>query len=65
MMIQKISIKNEPIKYVQQEPYVGDDAIWMPVETYVPEGCCSSYKSIMTKEMFIEAYNKWIKDEER
>ena len=50
-------------KYIQQHPYVGDDGIYTPVESYVPEGCAGAYKLIMTKEMFVEAYNKWIKGE--
>lgn len=54
--------KIEITKYVEQLPYVNDDGIYMPLNTYVPEGCASSYKCIMTKEMFVEAYNKWIKN---
>lgn len=49
--------------YVKQKPYVGDDAIYVPCEEYVPEGCASIYKAIITKELFVEAYNKWIKGE--
>lgn len=49
--------------YIKQEPYVGDDAIYIPCEAYVPEGCASNYKAIITKELFVEAYNKWIKTE--
>ncbi len=52
----------EPV-YVKQEPRVDDDGIWMPYEEYVPEGCASNYKLIMSKEMFVAAYNKWIKGE--
>lgn len=48
-------------KYVKQKPYVGDDGIYVPVEAYVPEGFVSAYKCIITKEMFVEAYNKYIK----
>lgn len=47
-------------KYIKQEPYVGDDGIYVPCEEYVEEGCLSAYKCVLTKEMFIEAYNKWI-----
>jgi hypothetical protein len=36
----------------------------MPYQEYVPEGCASAYKLVMSKEMFVEAYNKWIKGEE-
>ena len=48
-------------KYIKQEPYVDDYGIHMPVNEYVPEGAVSMYRCVMTKEMFVEAYNKWIK----
>ena len=54
---------NKPV-YIKQDPYVGENGIYVPCEAYVPEGCVSSYKCVLTKEMFVEAYNKWIKDEE-
>ena len=47
-------------RYVEQKPYVGEDGIYVPVEPYVREGCASAYRCIMTKEMFIEAYTKYI-----
>lgn len=50
-------------RYIRQEPYVGDDGIYVPDKEYVPEGCVSTYRCVMTKEMFVEAYNKWIKSE--
>lgn len=49
--------------YIKQKPYVDDYGIYVPVEEYVPEGSPAIYKCVMTKEMFIEAYNKWIKGE--
>lgn len=49
--------------YIKQEPYVDEDGIYIPLEPYVPEGCASTYKCIMTKEIFVEAYNKWIKND--
>lgn len=49
--------------YIKQEPYVGEDGIYIPLQAYVPEGCSCVYKCVMTKEMFIEAYNKWIKND--
>lgn len=49
-------------EYIKQEPYVGDDGIYVPVNAYMPAGCTGLYKLVMTKEMFIEAYNKWIKE---
>ena len=48
--------------YVKQNPYVDDNGIWMPYQEYAPEGCASVYKLVMSKEMFVEAYNKWIKN---
>lgn len=48
--------------YIKQEPYVGEDGIYMPLEWYVREGTQSAYQCMLTKEMFVEAYNKWIKD---
>lgn len=47
--------------YVKQEPYVDDYGIHVPEKEYVPQGTCGIYKCIMTKEMFVEAYNKWVK----
>lgn len=48
--------------YIRQKPYVGDDGIYVPVHEYVPEGTESMYTCVMTREMFVEAYNKWIKN---
>lgn len=48
--------------YIKQHPYVWEDGIYVPCEDYVEEGCVSAYKCILTKEMFVEAYDKWIKD---
>lgn len=47
-------------RYIRQEPYVDDHGIYVPDKEYVPEGCESTYRCVMTKEMFVEAYNKWI-----
>ena len=49
--------------YIEQKPYVDDTGIYVPLEPYVKEGDASYYKCVMTKEMFVEAYNKWIKNE--
>lgn len=50
---------------VKCHPYVGDDGIYVPCKDYVPAGCAATYKMILSKEMFVEAYNKWIKGEEQ
>jgi hypothetical protein len=49
--------------YIKQEPYINDEGIWVPYEEYVPEGCAANYKLLMSRELFIEAYNKWIRKE--
>ena len=49
--------------YMKQYPYVDDTGIYAPCEEYVQEGTASNYKLVISKEMFIEAYNKWIKGE--
>lgn len=49
--------------WVKQEPYVREDGIYMPIEEYVLEGCTGIYKKLISKELFVEAYNKWIKGE--
>lgn len=48
--------------YIKQHPYVGEDGIYVPLEPYAPEGQASAYQCLLTKEMFVEAYNKWIKE---
>lgn len=50
-------------RYIKQEPYVGENGIYVPVNEYVPEGSASMYKCVMTKKMFVEAYEKWIESE--
>lgn len=52
-----------PAIEVKQEPRIDDKGIWMPVHEYVPENMVSAYRLLISKEMFIEAYNKWIKGE--
>ena len=55
--------KISPVVEVKQEPYVDDKGIWIPVHEYMPENMVSAYRLVLSKEMFIEAYNKWIKGE--
>lgn len=54
------SIPIKPINYIKQEPYINDTGIWIPTEEYVPEGYASTYRCLITKELFVEAFNKWI-----
>lgn len=55
--------KISPVVYMKQEPYISDKGIWAPVHEYMPEGMASNYRLVISKEMFVEAYNKWIKGE--
>ena len=48
------------IKYVKQYPYVGEDGIYVPCQEYAQEGY-GFHHLLISKEMFVEAYNKWIK----
>ena len=52
----------EPV-YVKQEPFVGECGIYIPDKEYVREDCAGYYKMVLSREMFVEAYNKWIKGE--
>ena len=46
--------------YIKQEPYIDNEGIWIPVQEYVPAGYASTYRCLITKELFVEAFNKWI-----
>lgn len=61
MIFQPINLERSV--YIRQKPYVDDDGIWIPYEEYAPQGCASEYRLVMSKDMFVEAYNKWIKGE--
>jgi hypothetical protein len=58
-----LKVRIDKPKYIKQEPYVGENGIYVPCIDYVSEGTSSIYRCILTKEMFVEAYNKWIKEE--
>lgn len=49
--------------YVKQKPFVDNEGIYVPINEYVHEGSVSNYRCLITKEMFVEAYNKWIKEQ--
>lgn len=56
----RFSSPPHPKTYIKQEPYIGEDGIYIPLNPYVEEGLASSYKMFLSKELFVEAYNKWI-----
>ena len=42
------------------EPYVGEDAIYIPCNEYVYEGTETMYQQLITKELFQEAFKEYI-----
>lgn len=42
------------------EPYVDEDAIYMPVHEFEYEGVPTTYVKFMTKELFQEAFKEYI-----
>ena len=42
------------------EPYVGDDAIYIPKHRYIYEGTPIEYEVFMKKEIFQEAFKEYI-----
>ena len=59
----EFSTIKEPV-YVQCNPYVGADGIYIPVQSYVSEDTMPAYRLLISKDMFVEVYNKWIKGED-
>lgn len=53
---------NELIVWLKTQPKIDDEGIWMPANDFVPEGCETGYKLVMSKDMFVEAYNRWVKE---
>lgn len=49
------------VRFIKQEPYVDEHGIYESIDAYAQEGYASAYRCVMTKEMFVEVYNKWIK----
>ena len=43
-------------------PYVDDKGIWIPLSPYANDKVASDYKLLISKEMFVEAYNRYIRD---
>lgn len=55
----------QKINYIKLEPYVNGEGIWFPCEEYGVEGMSHAYKCLITKELFVEAYEKWIKNDSK
>lgn len=43
-------------------PIIDDEGIWIPLNDFVCEGTDTRYKLVITKDIFVEAYNRWIKE---
>lgn len=54
---ENIEVKTLTLDGDTYSPYVGDDGIYAP--TYL--GSSIYYQCVVPKELFVEAYNKWIK----
>ena len=50
-------------KWVKNEPLVNNEGIFIPVHPYSRDGEATAYQLIMTKEMFQEAYRRFIIEE--
>ena len=46
--------------YVPTKPMITDEGIFLPLVDSVREGTEPYYKLVMSKDMFIEAYTRWI-----
>ena len=53
-------VKEDMETYCKQNPYVDDDGIYVPLQDRVKVGTMSAYKNLIPKEIFVEAYEKWI-----
>ena len=46
--------------YIPTKPMITDEGIFLPLVDSVREGTEPYYKLVMSKDMFIEAYTRWI-----
>ena len=51
-------------EWIKNKPYVGEDGIYEPCVEYTEKGTASSYKLIIPKEIFIEAFEKFCKHQD-
>lgn len=50
-------------EWVQNKPYIDDEGLNVPLNQYSLKGTMSCYKQLISKELFIEMYHRWIKGE--
>ena len=58
-----ILINTKPRELIKLEPRVSEDGIYVPIEEYVYDDQPRHYRCVMTKEIFVEAYKKYILEE--
>ena len=58
-----VLISTKPRKLIKLEPRVSEDGIYVPIEEYVYDDQPKDYRRVMTKELFVEAYKKYILEE--
>lgn len=54
--------RSDTNEFIKLEPRVDDQGIWIPVGPYCRSGDSPTYQMVMSKEMFVEAYNRYIKN---
>lgn len=52
---------NHIVTWEKTKSKIDDEGIWEPKVDFVLRGSTPDYKLIIPKDMFIEAYNRWIK----
>lgn len=55
-----IIIQTEKPRLIKLSPKIDEDGIYVPISEYVYSNEPQDYRCIMTKEMFVEAYKKYI-----
>lgn len=55
-----ILFKNFEKDFRHTEPYIAEDGIYMPEREYEYEGMPTTYRMVMSKEMFQEAFREYI-----
>lgn len=48
------------VEFTTHEPYINDDGIYIPMYPETPKGTDTPYQLVMTREMFVEAYDRYI-----
>ena len=47
-------------RYIKQLPKIEDDGYYYPNVEYCEEGTESTYRRVISKEDFIECFNRWV-----